>query len=118
MISPACLKCPQVTGKTTCFPGPCVFFHERNLTGTKSNQIETLDWVRNTSARRSLMASELPHELPPLPYERLSEAMYTLSAQLAMTGWLDDDTNHAIYERVVRAWQALDKADLNGHCHD
>jgi hypothetical protein len=109
-LSPACVKCQQVTGKSTCFPKPCVFFHERDLTGTKSNQIDTLDWIRKTGARRNQMASELPHESPLLPYEGLIEAMYSLSDQLAMTGWLDDDTNYAIYERVVKAWQSFDRS--------
>lgn len=44
-LSPACMKCEQVTGKATCFPGPCVFFHERNQTGTKSHSIATLDRI-------------------------------------------------------------------------
>lgn len=45
-LSPACMKCEQVTGKTTCFPGPCVFFHERNTSGSKSHDIATLDRIR------------------------------------------------------------------------
>lgn len=45
-LSPACMKCEAVTGKTTCFPGPCVFYHERNTPGTKAYNIATLDRVR------------------------------------------------------------------------
>lgn len=45
-LSPACMKCEQVTGKSTCFPGPCVFYHERNTLGTKSANIAALDRVR------------------------------------------------------------------------
>jgi hypothetical protein len=40
------MKCEQVTGKSTCFPGPCVFYHERNTAGTKSHNIATLDRIR------------------------------------------------------------------------
>jgi len=45
-LAPACMKCEQVTGKSTCFPGPCVFFHERNIEGTKANHIATIGHVR------------------------------------------------------------------------
>ena len=45
-LPPACMKCETVTGKSTCFPGPCVFYHERNIAGTKANQIAILDRVR------------------------------------------------------------------------
>lgn len=45
-LSPACMKCEAVTGKTTCFPGPCVFYHERNTPGTKAHDIATLDRIR------------------------------------------------------------------------
>ena len=48
-IPPACLRCEQVTGGATCFPGPCVFYRERNQPGTKSNQIATLDRIRSTA---------------------------------------------------------------------
>lgn len=57
-LPPACMKCEQVTGKTTCFPGPCVFFHERNIEGTKASQIATLDRIRR-GARDAVRASEL-----------------------------------------------------------
>lgn len=45
-LAPACMKCEQVTGKTTCFPGPCVFFHERNTPGTKAHAVARLDRIR------------------------------------------------------------------------
>ncbi|HEX7856825.1 MAG TPA: hypothetical protein VF503_24365 [Sphingobium sp.] len=45
-LAPTCMKCEQVTGKDTCFPGPCVFFHERNTPGTKANQVATIDRIR------------------------------------------------------------------------
>lgn len=48
-MAPACMKCEQVTGKSTCFPGPCVFFHERSTPGTKANQVATLDRIRRGS---------------------------------------------------------------------
>lgn len=41
-LSPACMQCERVTGKSTCFPGLCVFFHERSIPGTKAHQIATL----------------------------------------------------------------------------
>lgn len=55
-LSPACMKCEAVTGKTTCFPGPCVFYRERNIPGTKSNNIATLDRIRR-GARDRVSAS-------------------------------------------------------------
>ena len=45
-LAPGCMKCEQVTGRATCFPGPCVFLRERNVEGSKSNQIATLDRIR------------------------------------------------------------------------
>lgn len=45
-LSPACMLCERVTGKSTCFPGPCVFYHERNTAGTKANQIATFERIR------------------------------------------------------------------------
>lgn len=45
-MSPACMKCEQVTGKSTCFPGPCVFYRERGVLGTKSYNIAMLDRAR------------------------------------------------------------------------
>ncbi|QOT71916.1 hypothetical protein H5V43_01695 [Sphingobium fuliginis] len=45
-LSPACMKCERVTGKDTCFPGPCVYFHEQNKPGTKANQIAQIDRIR------------------------------------------------------------------------
>lgn len=45
-LSPACMKCEAVTGKTTCFPGPCVFYRERGTPGTKANSIAVIDQIR------------------------------------------------------------------------
>ena len=45
-LPPACMKCEEVTGKLTCFPGPCAFHRERNTVGSKSHQIATLDRIR------------------------------------------------------------------------
>lgn len=45
-LAPACMKCEQVTGRSTCFPGPCVFHHERNKPGTKAHDIAMLDRIR------------------------------------------------------------------------
>lgn len=45
-LSPACMKCAAVTGKQTCFPSPCVFYHERSIAGTKSHAIARIDQVR------------------------------------------------------------------------
>lgn len=45
-MSPACMKCEQVTGNTTCFPEPCVFYRERQTLGTKSYNIAMLDRAR------------------------------------------------------------------------
>jgi hypothetical protein len=42
------MKCPQVTGNITCFPGPCVFFHERNTPGTVAHNVATLDRIRRS----------------------------------------------------------------------
>jgi len=36
--------------------------------------------------------------------EHLGEALYGLSARLLLTGWLDDETNHAAYEKVVSTY--------------
>ena len=38
--------------------------------------------------------------------ERLGEALYALSARLLLTKWLEDDENHAAYEKVVAAFGA------------
>lgn len=65
-----------------------------------------------TAAMDALIADSADLYDAPAAYEGLSEAMYSLSAQLAMTGWLDDDTNHAMYERVVKQWQALPEPAL------
>ena len=62
-LSPACMKCEQVTGKLTCFPGPCVFFHERNIEGTKANQVATLGRIRR-GAKESVYASGLDDGVP------------------------------------------------------
>jgi hypothetical protein len=45
-LAPACMKCEKVTGQSTCFPGPCRFYHERNIEGTTANAIATIDRVR------------------------------------------------------------------------
>ena len=45
-LAPACMKCEQVTGNPSCFPGPCVFYHERNRAGTKAYHIAMLDRIR------------------------------------------------------------------------
>lgn len=56
--SPACMKCEAVTGKETCFPGPCVFFHERNIPGTKANNIAVLDQIRRGKGSRVYAAND------------------------------------------------------------
>lgn len=38
----------------------------------------------------------------------LGEALYFLSDKLRGSGFLSDDANHAEYERVVKAFQALE----------
>lgn len=48
-MAPACLRCEAVTGKSTCFPGPCVFYHERSKLGTKSYNLARLDRIRRGS---------------------------------------------------------------------
>lgn len=58
-LSPACMKCEAVTGKVTCFPGPCVFFHERNIPGTKANNIAALDRIRRGSRAPVHAATDL-----------------------------------------------------------
>lgn len=50
-LAPACMKCEAVTGKTTCFPAPCVFYVERNTPGTKAYNIATLDRIRRSGGR-------------------------------------------------------------------
>lgn len=45
-LSPACMKCEAVTGKTTCFPGSCVFYRERGTPGTKANSVAVIDQIR------------------------------------------------------------------------
>lgn len=45
-LSPACLKCAEVTGKSTCFPKHCVFFIERNTPGTTAHNVAVLDRIR------------------------------------------------------------------------
>lgn len=37
--------------------------------------------------------------------EALGEALFHLSGRLAMSGFLDNDENHAAYNRVVQAWR-------------
>lgn len=56
-LSPACMKCVQVTGKSTCFPAPCKFYQERNIAGTKSHDVATLDRIRR-GAREPVYVSE------------------------------------------------------------
>jgi len=46
------MMCERVTGNLTCFPAPCAFYHERNVPGTKSHQIATLDRIRRGSKER------------------------------------------------------------------
>lgn len=50
-MAPACMKCQLVTGKSTCFPGPCVFYHERNTPGTTAHGIATIDRIRHGSTQ-------------------------------------------------------------------
>lgn len=45
-LSPGCMKCEPVTGKSTCFPGPCIFFRDRDTPGTRSFNIARIDRVR------------------------------------------------------------------------
>lgn len=45
-LAPACMKCEQVTGKSTCFPGPCRFYHERSQEGTTAYNVARLDRIR------------------------------------------------------------------------
>lgn len=54
-MSPGCMKCEQVTGNSTCFPGPCIFFRERSTPGSKAHSIATLDRIRR-GARDSVHA--------------------------------------------------------------
>lgn len=56
-LSPACMKCEAVTGKSTCFPGPCVFLRERSMPGTKANNIARLDQIKR-GMRDPIFASE------------------------------------------------------------
>lgn len=72
-LKPGCMKCEQVTGNVTCFPGPCVFYNERNLEGSKANQIAMLDRIRR-GVRDPVRAS----------------AMETRSAETAGFGPQDD----------------------------
>lgn len=58
-LSPACMKCEAVTGKTTCFPGPCVFYRERDIPGTKANNIAALDRIRRGSRAPVHAATDL-----------------------------------------------------------
>jgi hypothetical protein len=46
MLSPTCMNCRAVTGKDTCFPGPCEFFQQRNTPGTKAHDVATLARIR------------------------------------------------------------------------
>lgn len=62
-LAPACMKCEAVTGKTTCFPGLCVFFHERGKPGTKSQSVATLDRIR-TSGGPVVAATDLSRATP------------------------------------------------------
>ena len=61
-LPPACMKCPQVTGNNTCFPQPCVFFNERNVPGTKANQIAQLDRIRRGSKEPIRAATALANK--------------------------------------------------------
>ena len=45
-LSPGCMKCEQVTGNATCFPGQCVFWSQRDSYGTKAYNVAMLDRVR------------------------------------------------------------------------
>lgn len=45
-LSPACMHCRDVTGKDTCFPGPCEFHQQRNMPGTKAHNVATLYRIR------------------------------------------------------------------------
>ena len=58
-LAPACMKCQQVTGKSTCFPGSCVFFHERNTPGTVAHNVATLDRIRRGAGERVYAATDL-----------------------------------------------------------
>lgn len=51
-LAPACMKCAQVTGKSTCFPAPCVFFLERDKPGTVAHKVATLDRIRRGAYER------------------------------------------------------------------
>ena len=72
-LSPGCGKCGQVTGLPTCFPNPCIFHAERNVQGTISNHIATIDRIRRGSREPA----------------RISLASYNTLDQL--THWLTDE---------------------------
>lgn len=65
-LSPACMKCEQVTGKSTCFPAPCVFFLERNKVGSRAHAVAVIDRVRR-GMRETVHASE-PSPRPWFPH--------------------------------------------------
>lgn len=52
-----------------------------------------------------------PQEVPEL-VERLGETLFVLSGKLKDSGFLNNSEHHAIYEKVVAAFQALDNAAL------
>lgn len=45
--------------------------------------------------------------------EALAEALFRLSGRLAMSGFLENDENHAAYNKVVRAWVELRDRDVS-----
>ncbi len=59
-MSPACMKCEAVTGKTTCFPAPCVFYLERGIPGTKAHNIARLDRIRRGMGDRVYVSDPNP----------------------------------------------------------
>lgn len=46
--------------------------------------------------------------------EALEEALFGLSARLLLSGFLDDNKNHAAYEKVVSAHAALSQESADG----
>lgn len=64
-LSPACMKCEAVTGNATCFPGPCMFFHERNTPGTRAHAVATLDRIRRGSLDPIRAATDLHRKAHP-----------------------------------------------------
>lgn len=45
--------------------------------------------------------------------EALAEALFRLSGRLAMSGFLDNDENHAAHNKVVRAWVELRDREIS-----